>query len=269
MERSLRELALRTTWVGRRLHVHERIDSTNLEAERLASLDAPEGTLVLAECQDAGRGRLGRTFHSPAGGGLYLSLLLRPNEPHETLHRYVFTAAAAVATAVEGLLTPGTPIEIKWPNDVLVAGRKASGINLPVQLRSDRRVTAVLGIGVNVNTPESAFPPELRSIATSLYIARGAPVDRIAFAEELLCHLERGIDTLRAGGFERVLDCWRKYFRMARSRVRIGGPGISREIEGTVEGIDDAGALLLRTRAGVERILAGDVSVLRREPGEE
>jgi BirA family biotin operon repressor/biotin-[acetyl-CoA-carboxylase] ligase len=177
----------------------------------------------------------------------------------------VFAAAAAVATAVESALEAQTPIEIKWPNDVLVAGRKVSGINLPVQLRADGTIHAVLGIGVNVNTPASAFPADLQDVATSLRIARGAPVDRIVFAEDLLVHLEEGIDRLRSGGFEWVLDCWRKYFRMARSRVRIGGPGISREIEGVVEGIDAEGALRLRTRSGFERILAGDVTVLHRE----
>ena len=252
-------------WVGRRLDVHEVIDSTNREAERLASRGAPEGTLVLADRQTAGRGRLGRSFFSPPGGGLYLSLLLRPPGSVEHLHEYVFVAAVAVAEAIRERL-PSVDLEIKWPNDVLLAGLKTSGINLPAQLDGDRAVSAILGVGVNVNTRREDFPEELRTIATSLRIASGAEQDRLGFALDLLERLERGIDGLRSGGFEPVLDCWRRYFRMEGARVRVGGPGVPREFEGTVEGVDADGALVLDAvrdgRARRERVLAGDVTLL-------
>jgi len=123
----------------------------------------------------------------------------------------------------------------------------------------------VLGIGVNVNTAVDDFPPELRTIATSLRAAGGRELERTAFAEQLLRRLEAEIDEFREGGLSPVLDQWRKFFRMAGSRVRIGGPGISQEIEGVVEGVDASGALLLRTSRGTERVLAGDVTVLRGE----
>ena len=252
-------------WVGRRLDVYEVLDSTNLEAERLAAKGAPEGTVVLADRQTAGRGRQGGSFFSPSGGGLYLSLLLRPPGPPDRLHEHVFVAAVAVAETIRATI-PALDPEIKWPNDVLLGGRKTSGINFPAQLDGSRVVSAVLGIGVNVNTREEDFPAELRSIATSLRIASGAAQDRGAFAGELLQRLETGIDGLRREGFAHVLDCWRSYFRMAGATVRIGGPGVRREFEGTVGGVADDGALLLEVvREGErrsERVLAGDVTLL-------
>lgn len=255
-------------WVGRRLDVFEVIDSTNLEAERLAAHGAPEGTLVLADRQTAGRGRLGRSFASPPGGGLYLSLLLRPPGPVERLHEHVFAAAVAVADAIRARL-PDLDLEIKWPNDVLLGGRKTSGINLPAQIDAGRVVSAILGVGVNVNTGLEDFPEEVRPIATSLGLASGARQDRLGFACELLQRLEREIDALRSDGFAPVLDCWRRYFRMEGAQVRVGGPGVSEAFEGTVEGVDAEGALVLDVlRNGLarsERVLAGDVTLLRPE----
>ena len=268
MEPDLFDLRPPGRWVGRRLDVHEVIDSTNREAARLAARGAPEGTLVLADRQTAGRGRLGRSFFSPPGAGLYLSLLLRPPGPVERLHHHVFVAAVAVAESILARL-PGLDLEIKWPNDVLLGGLKTSGINLPAQLNGGRAASAILGVGVNLNTRREDFPDELRGIATSLYIASGAEQDRLGFACDLLERLERGIDALRSGGFEPVLDCWRRYFRMEGARIRVGGPGVNEEFEGTVEGVDADGALVLdvlrdgRTRR--ERVLAGDVTLLRPE----
>jgi BirA family biotin operon repressor/biotin-[acetyl-CoA-carboxylase] ligase len=237
------------------------IDSTNRVAERLAAQGAPEGTLVVADRQTAGRGRLGRSFASPPGGGLYLSLLLRPPCPIERLHEHVFAAAVAVADAVQARL-PALDVQIKWPNDVLLSGRKTSGINLPTQLDGDRAVSAVLGVGVNVNTGLDDFPDEVRPIATSLRLASGEPQDRLGFASDLLGRLERGIDRLRDEGFGPVLDCWRRYFRMEGARVRVGGPGVPREFEGTVTGVDPDGALVLEALGRRERVLAGDVTLL-------
>ena len=259
MERSLTELRPKTRWVGRRVEIHRSVDSTNRIAEDLARGGAPEGTLVLADGQTAGRGRFGRTFFSPPGRSVYLSLLLRPELGPDSLHQYVFVGALAVAETVCAHVPQGVRVEIKWPNDVLLDRRKTSGINLPVQIEDGRVASAVLGIGVNVNLSEADFPPELRTIATSLGIANGAPLDRVGFAEALIERLEAEIDAFRASGFGRALDGWRKFFRMAGEQVQIGGPGVSREVAGTVEGVDSAGALLLQTDRGRERVLAGDV----------
>ena len=265
MERSFFDLNPTGRWVGTRVDLYRELDSTNRVASELAAAGAPEGTLVVADGQTAGRGRLGRTFFSPPGCSVYLSLVLRPELRAEFAHRYVFVASLAVADTISLHLPTTVPIEIKWPNDVLLDGRKTSGINLPVQFEADRIASLVLGIGVNVNLAREDLPPELESIATSLQMERGSPLDRLGFAEALLARLEAGIDHFRERGFDDVLDSWLKYFRMRGSRVRIGGPGVTREIEGLVEGVDRDGALRLRTASGSERILAGDVTILSRE----
>jgi BirA family biotin operon repressor/biotin-[acetyl-CoA-carboxylase] ligase len=264
MERRLQELSPRTRWLGRRLDVHRKVDSTNRIAEELAREGAPEGTLVLADAQSAGRGRLGRSFFSPGGRSIYLSALLRPREAPEEVHLYIFAAALSVATAARAFVPSQVDVSIKWPNDVLLDGRKTSGINLPTQIEDLRVTSAVLGIGVNVNVQEEEFPSELKGLATSLRIASGGPVDRVAFAELLIEGLEREIERFRSEGFAPVLDDWGKFFRMQGLRVRVGGPGLRHEIEGTVEGVDPQGALLLRTDGGTERVLAGDVTLVKR-----
>lgn len=264
MDRPLAELTPRTRWLGRQLEVHAEVDSTNLVAEQRALAGAPDGLVVLADRQSAGRGRLGRSFFSPGGRSLYLSVLLRSALPMEEMHRQVFAAAVAVADCARAHLPAGRLVEIKWPNDVLIDGRKTSGINLPVHLQIGREPFAVLGVGVNVNLAAHELPAELAEIATSLAIAGGKPLDRVAFGEELLARLESELDDVRAGRFGAVLERFRKSFRMAGRRVRIGGPGLSREVVGTVHGVDEDGALLVEPEAGpIERVLAGDVTLLR------
>jgi BirA family biotin operon repressor/biotin-[acetyl-CoA-carboxylase] ligase len=264
MERRLEELSPKTAWIGRRLDLYRELDSTNLLAEDLAARGVPEGSLVVADGQTRGRGRLGRSFFSPPGTGLYLSLLLRPRIPAARAPEHVFAAAVAVAATARELLPASQQIEIKWPNDVLVAGRKLSGINLPAHFEDGRICWLVLGIGVNVNLAAHELPPELREIATSLRIAGGERVDRVAFAEALLARLEREIDLIRADRFSQVLEAWRDFFRMQGARVRVGGPGVAHEIEGTVRGIEGSGALLVESGHTLERVIAGDVTLLER-----
>jgi BirA family biotin operon repressor/biotin-[acetyl-CoA-carboxylase] ligase len=263
MGRPLTALQPGTAWIGGRLDVHEVVDSTNLVCEQLAARGAPDGTLVVADRQTAGRGRLGRSFFSPPGCGLYLSLLLRPSCRPDQVHRHIFAAAVAVTAAVRSRLPAPVRVEIKWPNDVLADGRKLSGINLAVQLQGTRVASAVLGIGVNVNTRRDDFPPELRATATSLREASGDEIERVDFAEQLLLELERQVDRLRAGEFEAVLHDWRRWFTLTGAQVAVGGPGVRQPVRGVVRGVDAEGALLLDTECGTERVLAGDVTLLR------
>lgn len=263
MERALSDLRPSGKWLGRRIHLHRVVDSTNRIAEALAHEGAPEGTLVIADRQSAGRGRLGRSFWSPGGRSIYLSAVLRPEETLEQVPRYVFAAAVAVARAAQQVLPDTVPVEIKWPNDVLLAGLKTSGINLPAQTEGSRVRSCILGIGVNVNLSAEEIPEELREIATSLRIAGGRALCRVGFAEALLGTLEVEIDRLRREGFAGTLDRWLKSFRMRGARVRIGGPGVAKELDGIVQGVDSDGALLLRDGHETHRILAGDVTILR------
>ena len=198
MGRDLDELKPALRWLGREIEVHDSLDSTNLRAEQRAREGAPQGTIVLADRQTAGRGRLGRSFFSPGQRSLYLSVILRPACPPEEVHQAVFAAAVAVAETVRGRVPASVPVEIKWPNDVLLGGRKTSGINLPAHVEGGRVNWAILGIGLNVNTAASEFPAELREIATRLSIAAGSPLDRVAVAGGSV-HLRLAQRQTRAG----------------------------------------------------------------------
>ncbi len=262
MGQELLGLKPRTRWLAHPLEVHGEIDSTNLRAEALAAQGARAGSVVLADRQTAGRGRLGRSFFSPGGVGLYFSVVLRPACPPERAHEHVFAAAVAVAESAADVLGDRSLVAIKWPNDVLLRGRKTSGINLSVQLRDGRVDSLVLGVGVNVNTAREEFPPELRELATSLRAELGQPLDRAGFAAGLLERLEAELDRL-AGGFSEVLDHWHNFFRMQGERVRVTAEP-ARALEGAVAGVDASGALLIEGSSGIERVVAGDVTLLRR-----
>lgn len=271
MARSLRELKPATRWLGAELEVHDSLASTNQLAEERARSGAPDGTVILADRQTAGRGRLGRSFFSPGGRSLYLSVLLRPSCPPEQVHHHIFAAAVAVATVAREQLPPSVDVAIKWPNDIQLDGVKTSGINCPAHIQGAAVHWAILGIGVNVNTELEEFPPELRTLATSLRLAAGAPLDRVAVGEALLTRLEQQVDALRAGAWPRVLEAWRNFFKMQGSRVRVGASGGSDEtgLEGVVRGVDPEGALLIDTASGRQRIVAGDVSLIEKPSGAE
>ncbi len=262
MDPELRTLKPRTRWLAHPLEVHDEIDSTNLRAEALAARGAAAGTVVMADRQTAGRGRLGRSFFSPGGVGVYFSAILRPGFPPERAHEHVFAAAVAVAECAAQELGDRAAVAIKWPNDVQLRGRKTSGINLSVQLRDGHVDSLVLGVGVNVNTAREEFPPELRELATSLRAELGRPLDRATFAAALLERLEVELDRL-AGGFSGVLERWQNFFRMRGERVRVVAEP-ARALEGAVAGVDASGALLIEGSSGIERVVAGDETLLRR-----
>ncbi|MFQ5697303.1 MAG: biotin--[acetyl-CoA-carboxylase] ligase [Myxococcota bacterium] len=254
--------------MGRRLDVYSELDSSNRVAADLAQSGAPDGSLVVADSQSAGRGRLGRSFFSPSGSGLYLSLVQRPGSrdawPAAHAPRHVFAASLAVARTARSLLPGRVRVEIKWPNDVLLDGRKTSGINSVADLSAGSIHWIVLGIGVNVNLDRETLPRELREIATSFRLAAGQPFDRLTVAHRLLAELEAQLERLRSEAFHAVLEGWRDFFTMTGERVRVGGPGVDRELDGRVIGIDRDGALLLETGAGRARVVAGDVTLLER-----
>lgn len=259
---ALRSLGLDCDWLAQSVHAYDEIDSTNLVAERLADEGATHGTLVVSDRQSAGRGRMGREFFSPGGTSLYLSLILRPKLDPDSLFQVIFGAAVCVAEAAAQFLPNSTRVEIKWPNDVMLDGRKTCGMNLPAKVEGKSVEWAVLGIGINVDNAQDHFPDELQEIATSLRIAAGTSVDRIAVGRSVLRRLEQTLEALDAGEFSGVLERWLEFFKMAGNRVRIAGPGVRVEVEGTVSGVDHDGALILETKKGTERVLAGDVHMI-------
>ena len=252
-------VALRTRIFGRRIHYFDEVDSTNTVARQLAREGAREGAVVVADGQTKGRGRLGKTFFSPPGVNLYLSLVLRPNLAPPQVPRLTLVAGVAVAQTVESFA--GVQPSLKWPNDTLLCGRKVSGILTEMEMEGAGVGFVVVGIGVNLNCPEEVFPRELRATATSILIETGKKVDRAAFAAELLGRLEDQYFSLLDQGFEPARSLWDTYCHLAGKTVRVSD-GASR-VEGRVCGLDKDGALVLEAEAGQRlRVVAGEVTVL-------
>jgi BirA family biotin operon repressor/biotin-[acetyl-CoA-carboxylase] ligase len=257
---------LHTRWLARRLEWLEGTDSTNRVAMELARGGAEHGTTVVAEGQTAGRGRLGRSFFSPPGCNLYSSSVLRPTLDTARAPTAILAAAVAVAETVAATVGDAHAVEIKWPNDVLLDGRKTSGILMEMGAEATRVRFLVLGIGVNLNVSPHTFPEEFRALATSVAARIGRPVDRVGFAARLYDTLEEVLDSHAEAGFEGVRPRFEARFRMAGRRVRVldavagGGEGL----EGRAVGIDDDGALWVERDDGSrERVVAGDVTIAR------
>jgi BirA family biotin operon repressor/biotin-[acetyl-CoA-carboxylase] ligase len=255
--------------LGRRIVYFEATDSTNVQAMRLAREGAPEGTLVVAERQTQGRGRLGRAWSSPDSVNLYASWILRPTLAPAAAPQLSLAAAVALARALAPL-APGL-VTIKWPNDCLLGGRKVAGILTEMDAELDRVRAVVLGIGVNLNATARAFPPELRATATSVRLATGRRVDRIAFTAALCDALEAVYDRLLQEGFGALIAEWNDYSCLTGREVTVECAG--HRTTGVVRGLDASGRLVLArdgARAGVadervehvEHIVAGDVTVI-------
>lgn len=233
--------------------------STNVEAYRLAEGGAAEGTVVIAESQLQGKGRLGRSWHSPSGVNLYCSLILRPPILPVDAFQLTFLSAVAVARAIEAS-SAIRPL-IKWPNDILLNGKKVAGLLNEMSAETERVHFVILGIGVNLNMRPDQYPEDLRHPATSLFIESGRQVNRLVFAR----HLLESLDSLYAGylahGYSTVRDEWVARCGMIGKRVAVSGG--AEQIEGVATGIDDNGALLVTTDSGSQaRVLAGDVRIV-------
>lgn len=233
------------------------IDSTNLLAKKLAAEGAPEGTLILAEDQTRGRGRMGRSWVSPEGKSLLFSLILRPDLPPNEVFHFTILSAWATARTIASLL-PLTP-QIKWPNDILVNGRKAGGILIEFAAEQDRVSFVVIGIGLNVNFDPDDYA-ELTGTATSLAKELDQEVDRMALLVALLQELDAGYRLLKEQQFPAIWEEWRSLLMVLGRQVRI----VSNEEveEGLVEEVDENGALILRDlQDRQKKIYTGDISL--------
>jgi BirA family biotin operon repressor/biotin-[acetyl-CoA-carboxylase] ligase len=226
------------------------VDTTQAVVRELADARAPEGTLVVAEHQRAGRGRGGRAWLDQPGANLLFSLLLRPAIQAAEVPQLQLLAAVGVAEAVEEVtgLAPG----IKWPNDLLLDGRKFAGL-LAEAVSDGAAVTrVVLGVGINVN--QSEFPVDLAARATSLAQALGHSVDRRGLLDAILGRLESWYDIFLDHGFKPVRPEW------CRRAVTLGRAVVSGTVQGTAVGLDHDGALLVRSASGdTQRVVAGEV----------
>jgi BirA family biotin operon repressor/biotin-[acetyl-CoA-carboxylase] ligase len=248
----------KTKNIGRDIRVFEQTTSTNDVIEKLACDGVREGVVVFAELQTKGRGRLGRTWISPERKGLWFSVLLRPDlRPQETT-QLTIASATALRRAIE--LETNLKPEIKWPNDILIGGKKVAGILTELSAEPDKARHVILGIGVDVNQDANMFPPELRNLATSLKIECGETVSRPELAVAILRELDADYARICDHGFAAIADEWQRHGTTIGKNVavRIG----DRLVRGRAELLDDAGALLLRTEHGrLETITGGDVTL--------
>lgn len=259
-EAEIRSFLSRTQCVGHRLVCLDEVDSTNTRAKQLAMTGAEDGTVVVADCQTAGRGRMNRSFQSPKGKGIFLTALLRPEVPVQQLIPVTAMAGVAVCAAVERLYGVGPGL--KWPNDPVLGGRKLSGIltELSMEAESGRLQYLVVGIGVNVHQTAADFSPEVAALATSLSRELGRPACRPALAAALIEELDRLYTALRAGDFTAYLTEYRKRCVNLGKTVQL----LSGEERETVEavGIDDDFGLIVRSPDGRSwTVRSGEVSV--------
>ncbi|MFZ5445791.1 MAG: biotin--[acetyl-CoA-carboxylase] ligase [Myxococcota bacterium] len=250
---------LNTRELGRTLHHYETVDSTNAKAFELAHEGGFHGEVIVTEHQTAGKGRRGRTWASPAGKSLAMSVILRPDIPPARAAEVTLVAAVALA---QTLRDSGVDAAIKWPNDLQIGGRKVAGILTELSADVERVHFIVLGIGVNLNVDRADFPPEVAELATSVSLERGNRVHRALFLAALLGKLEEWVDRWTEEGFAPVRAAWRALASpMLGQEVLVRAD--QRELRGIAEDIDDAGALLLRVGDRLERVLSGDVEQVR------
>lgn len=235
---------------GRPIVTLGEVDSTQIEARRLAEAGAPEGTVVRAEHQTQGRGRLGRRWVDEPGSTLLVSIVLRPAVDPGRLPQLSLVAGVAVAEALEQ--TSSLPVALDWPNDLLVGGLKVAGILAESFPAPEGGSVVILGIGINVN--QTRFGEDLAGLATSLALAAGRPFDREPILAAVLDRLEAWYRRWLAEGFEPVREAWRRGSATLGRRVSADGGAV-----GIAEDLAEDGALLVRTEAGalVRRVAAG------------
>lgn len=251
---------LTTDTFGRNIIYRETAPSTNVLAKDAARKGAPEGTIVIAEEQTGGKGRLQRGWFSPYAKGIWFSLILRPSFSPLEASKCTLLAAVALVKAFRrvGLKEVG----IKWPNDLLVGNRKLVGILTEMDATMEEIHYIVMGIGINTDVVRVDLPEDLRETATS-FLMEGVRVTRKELLNEVLIELEKLYREVEANGFQSVLEQWREYSVTLGREINVITPG------GTYSGkaldIDSDGCLLVDTGKSVERVLAGDVSIRNAE----
>ena len=244
--------------IGRDIQVFQETTSTNDVVEKFARDEVKQGVVVFAESQTKGRGRLGRKWASPGRKGLWFSILLRPNLRPQQATQLTITSATALRRAIQS--HTGLSPEVKWPNDIVLGGKKVAGILTELAAELDHVKYVILGIGVDVNLNAVDFPADFRKTATSLKLELGKPLSRPELAVAILRELDRDYERLNSGGFAALADEWQSHCTTIGQQVtiRIG----DRKLRGRAESLSEDGALLLRTDHGhLERVIGGDVTM--------
>ena len=252
------QLNLKTDFVAKRIVYYETIGSTMESAFELGLQGAQEGTVVYAEAQTNGKGRLGRAWSSPKQKGIYLSVLLRPKLRPGDAAKFTFLSSVAVCEAINNVC--GLDAQIKWPNDILINQGKVAGILIELNAEAESVKFIVIGIGINVNTNIKNLPIN----ATSLKNETGKQVSRIKLAREILSNLEKWYVVWKQEGFVPIIKRWKELSVTLGKEVRISDFGKS--VEGTAVDIDEHGGLMIRNGSGIiVKKMTGDVEMISQE----
>ncbi|MFS0916225.1 biotin--[acetyl-CoA-carboxylase] ligase [Brevibacillus sp. 179-C 1.1 NHS] len=248
---------LETKRIGQNVIAYDEVVSTQPLAHEAAAKGAVEGTIVLAELQTGGKGRLGRPWHSPKGTGIWMSLIIRPAIPLPKTPQMTLLTAVTVAKTIRE--ETGLPVKIKWPNDIFIGDKKVCGILTELNAESDRVNYLVIGIGLNANSVEADFPSELSRIATSLRIESGEPLKRVSFIQRLCRNFEEEYEHYLQTGFERVKKEWEDHSYTIGKWVTL--QTISQQLEGRAVGLDEEGVLKVEDQAGqIHKVYSADVN---------
>lgn len=252
------QLGLKTKFIGKVIHYEETVDSTQKIAHLLSHEGAVEGTVVIAEEQKGGRGRMDRVWHSPKSTGIWMSLILRPKIPIQRAPQLTLLTAVAIVQAIEET-TSLTP-QIKWPNDILIEQQKVTGILTELQADADRILSVIIGMGLNINQTEDDFPPELREIATSLRIKEGKELDRAELIKVIFQKFETLYKIFLDKGFYPIKLLWESY------AISIGKEITARTLNGSISGkalgITDEGVLKVEDDLGeIHHIYSADIEL--------
>lgn len=251
-----------TTLLGSEVHCFDVLDSTNTHILDLARSGAPEGTLVISDLQTSGRGRLGKQWRSPAGKNLLFSLLLKPELPIEFTQKITLAAAYILARTLERFLQKqdilNIQIDLKWPNDLLVQGKKIAGILTESILQDKKIVALAIGFGVNINMSAEDFPEDLREKATSLFLA----CDRLSNREDLLLfflhEFEVAYQRLERTRYRQVVQNWKKHCRQFNQPISI--KTATGEEKAVFHDVSEEGYLVYRDESGaVKQLISGEV----------
>ena len=260
---------LKTNFIGNNIFYEEKVGSTNLMARELAVKGIKNGTVVIADTQDKGKGRNGKIWTSPKACNIYMSIILKPKFSPEAANGMTILAATAAAESIEEIssITP----QIKWPNDILINSKKVSGILTEMSTHNKVIEYIIVGIGINVNLKEEDIYENIKNIATSLYIERTKKlkqlnennmfINRNNLIISFLNKFERYYETFLSTGLSSILQTYQKYFGMIGKDVEINSE--NHKIKGQVVGIDSKGALLLKTGENeLEKVVSGELTVL-------
>ena len=248
--------SLNTKFIGKKIHYFDYLTSTMDLAMQLGMNEAASGTLVLAESQTKGRGRLGRGWFSPKYKGIYLSLILRPKILPAACPILTLMSAVSICEAVKEAID--LDVQIKWPNDVLIHNKKVAGILTEMNAEVDKVNFVVIGIGLNVNNDKKSLIAQ----ATSLKQEQGQEISRVVLLQELLRRIESNYFLLEDKGAQEIINKWRNFTLTLGTRVKVDYQ--NKHIEGQATDIDQDGSLLIRKDSGLmQKVSSGDVTACR------